>query len=152
MQRERAGEQEELAACVAELRALVLQLEMQLVERDAKLAKLPSETGRERAKFEQATVERWTSRGRARKTTQEDVRRRKKTKPSPRKRGGQTQHKGSHRKLWELERLDETIEVVPLACEHCGCEQLHTLETKEGVPRHQVFDLYEKACEQSRTV
>ena len=64
---------------------------------------------------------------------------RPKTKGSKKKRGAQKGHEGSHRLLWEPERVDTIVAHFPSSCS-CG----HEFEARDaiGLPqRHQVFDL-----------
>ncbi len=65
-------------------------------------------------------------------------------KPSRRKRGGQTGHKGKKRALLPEGEMDHIVNIFPKACEKCG----QTLTPDESVEpskplRHQVFDLPE---------
>jgi len=45
---------------------------------------------------------------------------RPKARPSGRKRGGQSGHRGAYRALLPVEQVDEIVAVVPERCRHCG--------------------------------
>jgi transposase len=61
-----------------------------------------------------------------------------------RKPGGQKGHPGRHRELQPLERVDETVAVLPSDCRHCGeplPQQIEEAETQGEVHRYQVTEL-----------
>jgi transposase len=61
-----------------------------------------------------------------------------------RKPGGQKGHPGRHRELQPLERVDETVPVLPSDCRHCGeplPQQIGQVETQGEVHRYQVTEL-----------
>ena len=61
-----------------------------------------------------------------------------------RKPGGQKGHPGRHRELQPLERVDETVAVLPADCRHCGQplpQQIEQVETRGEVHRYQVTEL-----------
>ena len=61
-----------------------------------------------------------------------------------RKPGGQKGHPGRHRELQPLERVDETVAVLPPDCRHCGHalpQQIEQAETRGEVHRYQVTEL-----------
>lgn len=73
-----------------------------------------------------------------------EPRERGRRKKSRRKAGGQPGHRGAHRPLVPLERVDAVRPVLPECCRHCGCslpqqiEQVQTIGTRR---RHQVTEL-----------
>jgi transposase len=61
-----------------------------------------------------------------------------------RKPGGQKGHPGRHRELQPLERVDETVTVLPSGCRHCNQplpQQIEEAETQGEVHRYQVTEL-----------
>jgi len=65
-------------------------------------------------------------------------------KKSRRKAGGQPGHRGAHRPLVPLERVDEVRPVLPQQCQHCGKAlptQIEPVQTTGAVQRHQVTEL-----------
>ena len=73
-----------------------------------------------------------------------EPRQRGRHKKSRRKPGGQPGHRGAHRPLAPLERVDEIRPVLPEQCQHCGHPlpgQLEPVQTSGSVQRHQVTEL-----------
>src|SRR4051812_7915916 len=67
---------------------------------------------------------------------------RPKAPPAGRNRGGQPGHRGVHRALLPVERVDEVVVVVPEACQHCGQPLPAPAGGRPGrVWRHQVVEL-----------
>jgi transposase len=67
---------------------------------------------------------------------------RPKAPPTGRKRGGQPGHRGVHRALLPVERVDEVIVVVPKDCRHCQQPFPESTGHRRGrVWRHQVVEL-----------
>src|SRR5208337_4521195 len=65
-------------------------------------------------------------------------------KKSRRKVGGQPGHRGAHRPLVPVERVDEIQSVLPEQCQHCGHAlptQMEQVQTLGAVQRHQVTEL-----------
>jgi transposase len=65
-------------------------------------------------------------------------------KKSRRKAGGQPGHRGAHRPLVPVERIDEIQPVLPEQCQHCGHAlptQIEQVQTVGAVQRHQVTKL-----------
>lgn len=63
---------------------------------------------------------------------------------SRRKVGAQPGHRGAHRPLVPVERVDEIRSVLPACCRHCGgwlAQQLEQVQTSGTVQRHQVTEL-----------
>jgi transposase len=65
-------------------------------------------------------------------------------KKSRRKVGGQPGHRGAHRPLAPIERVDQIHSVLPEQCQHCGhalATQIEEVQTVGAVQRHQVTEL-----------
>src|ERR1700689_2699414 len=65
-------------------------------------------------------------------------------KKSRRKAGGQPGHRGAHRPLVPIERVDQIQSVLPEQCQHCGhalAAQIEQVQTIGAVQRHQVTEL-----------
>src|ERR1700722_1611241 len=65
-------------------------------------------------------------------------------KKSRRKAGGQPGHRGAHRPLAPIERVDQIQSVLPEQCQHCGhplATQIEEVQTVGAVQRHQVTEL-----------
>src|SRR6266852_3500832 len=65
-------------------------------------------------------------------------------KKSRRKAGGQPGHRGAHRPLVPIERVDEVRSVLPEQCQHCGHSlpaQIDQVQTTGAVQRHQVTEM-----------
>jgi transposase len=65
-------------------------------------------------------------------------------KKSRRKAGGQPGHRGAHRPLAPIERVDRIQSVLPEQCQHCGhalATQIEEVQTVGAVQRHQVTEL-----------
>lgn len=63
---------------------------------------------------------------------------------SRRKAGGQPGHRGAHRPLVPVERVDEIQSILPEQCRHCGHalpEQIEQVQTVGAAQRHQVTEL-----------
>src|SRR6202453_1668297 len=73
-----------------------------------------------------------------------EPRERGRRKKSRRKAGGQPGHRGAHRPLVPVERVDEIQSVLPEQCQHCGhalATQIEQVQTVGAVQRHQVTEL-----------
>jgi transposase len=73
-----------------------------------------------------------------------EPRERGRRKKSRRKVGGQPGHRGAHRPLAPVERVDEVRPVLPQQCEHCGHtlpQQIEQVQTSGALHRHQVTEL-----------
>jgi transposase len=73
-----------------------------------------------------------------------EPRQRGRRKKSRRKAGGQPGHRGAHRPLAPIERVDEVRPVLPEQCQHCGHllpAQVEQVQTTGAVQRHQVTEL-----------
>ncbi len=73
-----------------------------------------------------------------------EPRQRGRRKKSRRKVGGQPGHRGAHRPLVAVQRVDEVRPVLPEQCQHCGHSlpaQREQVQTTGAVQRHQVTEL-----------
>jgi transposase len=73
-----------------------------------------------------------------------EPRQRGRRKKSRRKAGGQPGHRGAHRSLVAVERVDEIRPVLPEHCRHCGCSlpaKMEQARTTGAVQRHQVTEM-----------
>ena len=73
-----------------------------------------------------------------------EPRERGRRKKSRRKAGGQPGHRGAHRPLVPIERVDQIQSVLPEQCQHCGhalATQIEQVQTVGAVQRHQVTEL-----------
>ena len=73
-----------------------------------------------------------------------EPRERGRRKKSRRKAGGQPGHRGAHRPLVPIERVDQIQSVLPEQCQHCGhalATQIEEVQTVGAVQRHQVTEL-----------
>jgi transposase len=73
-----------------------------------------------------------------------EPRQRGRRKKSRRKAGGQPGHRGAHRPLVPVERVDQIQSVLPEQCQHCGYAlptQIKQVQTMGAVQRHQVTEL-----------
>src|SRR5580692_4536044 len=73
-----------------------------------------------------------------------EPRERGRRKKSRRKAGGQPGHRGAHRPLAPIERVDQIQSVLPEQCQHCGhalAMQIEEVQTVGAVQRHQVTEL-----------
>src|SRR5580692_4775741 len=73
-----------------------------------------------------------------------EPRERGRRKKSRRKAGGQPGHRGAHRPLAPIERVDQIQSVLPDQCQHCGhvlATQIEEVQTVGTVQRHQVTEL-----------
>ena len=73
-----------------------------------------------------------------------EPRQRGRRRKSRRKAGGQPGHRGAHRPLVPLERVDEVRPVLPEQCGHCGLvlsAEVEAVQTTGAVQRHQVTEL-----------
>ena len=73
-----------------------------------------------------------------------EPRERGRRKKSRRKAGGQPGHRGAHRPLVPVEKVDEIRPVLPERCRHCGHSlpaQIEQVQTTGEPQRHQVTEL-----------
>src|SRR5580704_390455 len=73
-----------------------------------------------------------------------EPRERGRRKKSRRKAGGQPGHRGAHRPLAPIERVDQIQSVLPEQCQPCGhvlATQIEQVQTGGAVQRHQVTEL-----------
>jgi len=73
-----------------------------------------------------------------------EPRERGRRKKSRRKVGGQPGHRGAHRPLVPIEKVDEVRAVLPPQCQHCGHtlpQQIEQVQTTGSLHRHQVTEL-----------
>src|SRR6266545_3541833 len=73
-----------------------------------------------------------------------EPRERGRRKKGRRKAGGQPGHRGAHRPLLPVERVDEIRPILPEQCRHCGHElpsQIEQVQTTGEPQRHQVTEL-----------
>ena len=73
-----------------------------------------------------------------------EPRERGRRKKSRRKVGGQPGHRGAHRPLRPVERVDEVRTALPPQCQHCGHalpQQIEQVQTSGTLHRHQVTEL-----------
>jgi transposase len=73
-----------------------------------------------------------------------EPRKRGRRKKSRRKAGGQPGHRGAHRPLVPIEKVDEIRPILPEQCQHCGHPlptQIETAQTTGEPQRHQVTEL-----------
>ena len=73
-----------------------------------------------------------------------EPRQRGRRKKSRRKVGGQPGHRGAHRPLVPVQRVDQVRPVLPEQCQHCGHSlpaQREQVQTTGAVQRHQVTEL-----------
>jgi transposase len=138
-------ENERLRQELAELRRNITERDQQITERDQRIA----DAEKQIADLERQLALRKQNSTNSSKPPSSDglagePRERGRPKKSRRRVGGQPGHRGAHRPLVPVERVDEVRPVLPPQCQHCGhClpEQIEEVQTTGAVQRHQVTEL-----------
>jgi len=131
-------ENQQLREEIERLRREVIESEKQIADRDKQIADLERQlAGRKKDSTNSSKPP--SSDGPAAARRLKPARCRGRRKP-----GGQKGHPGHHRELQPLERVDETVAVLPSDCRHCGAplpQRIEETETRGEVQRYQVTEL-----------